>query len=745
MAGERKCAKCRFFKDAGISGNGWCTHPKRQHSSDNLLLVRSGELACRNDWGGDLFQGKDDAPLDSSDLAAQADLPAAGVDDEVTSVVTRFEDPDTLAAEEDRVVSDRPVPHHRDEDDDPWNDAAHREQLERAHVIARGSRDALMRARERHSSRHARGQQPGAPADDTPEHTDHHERVVTHQERFTDRRQSRFTRASFGGDPVPRDEVERAQRSARDRFESVPEIDPNFDLPGWRHASDEPPAPAAPPEEPEAAPVSAEATPQPAAYESVLQRARRTREQRTQNRHRRARPAQAEATQPAAEQIPSPDREQQILVEPELESRQVQPAPIQQDRPDPQRYLESHIYDESQDLGAMAHPEPAVTEAPLDDLDELLHESLPDWDTEAEVSHDASETWADEPPARHGWFSRFGIGRRQSATWHDDAAVTRHTESHLHAEQDDLEWDDEPGEAPLGASAEPEWDPSEPEPQPLRRSPAIQARGTDAYHDDDGVAYDNTGAQWYRHEFADEDLAPIPGPVPSGRPRQEPMHRQRQLDALPDLDDNLFEERFERSRYESRPTRAIERQQVAFRESAPEPRAPLAARRPEPASSEPFPSSPRDSYFRAARYRGWGEGEPSTFDDGYDDDAEYLPDIAEHEFDLREAVARGGELIDMTIDIAPKVPRECRTCRSFRSADGGARGWCTNEWAFTHRRMVNEDDLACDSTVGCWWLPADRYWLIEEQDGYAATPRMDELIARATRRPHEPERQGVTG
>src|SRR5699024_7813727 len=66
----------------------------------------------------------------------------------------------------------------------------------------------------------------------------------------------------------------------------------------------------------------------------------------------------------------------------------------------------------------------------------------------------------------------------------------------------------------------------------------------------------------------------------------------------------------------------------------------------------------------------------------------------------------------------------------FRSAEGGTRGWCTNEWAFTHRRMVNEDDLACETTIGCWWLPADRYWLIEDDDGYASpTPHMDDLIA----------------
>jgi hypothetical protein len=90
----------------------------------------------------------------------------------------------------------------------------------------------------------------------------------------------------------------------------------------------------------------------------------------------------------------------------------------------------------------------------------------------------------------------------------------------------------------------------------------------------------------------------------------------------------------------------------------------------------------------------------------------------------------------MTINIAPDIPRACRSCRSFQSADGGVRGWCTNEWAFTHRRMVNEDDLACDCTIGCWWLPDDRYWHSEPEISWVlATPLIDTFIASRTRSP----------
>ena len=51
------------------------------------------------------------------------------------------------------------------------------------------------------------------------------------------------------------------------------------------------------------------------------------------------------------------------------------------------------------------------------------------------------------------------------------------------------------------------------------------------------------------------------------------------------------------------------------------------------------------------------------------------------------------------------LPRICRTCRDYRPAADGQRGWCANAWAFTHRRLVLEDDPAPASrplaTGGC--------------------------------------------
>ncbi len=67
--------------------------------------------------------------------------------------------------------------------------------------------------------------------------------------------------------------------------------------------------------------------------------------------------------------------------------------------------------------------------------------------------------------------------------------------------------------------------------------------------------------------------------------------------------------------------------------------------------------------------------------------------------------------LDMTVQISPEVHRACRTCRDFRPAEGGGRGWCTNKFAFSHRRMVTGEGVPCQTSLGCWWLPHDDVWL----------------------------------
>jgi hypothetical protein len=716
MAGDqRKCAKCRFFTDAGIPGNGWCTHPKRQMSSDVKLLVRAGELACRNSWGGDLFQSKLDNKAGVSDSGA--DLPGnvdPYRDDEVTSVtIPRDRANDHTGPEEDRVVSDRPVPPRRTPDDDPHNDAARRDQDERARIIARGSRDALMHARERHSTRNSRTD----PGDETDRPADRaNDRIVAHQARFSYRSPSRFARPAYGGDPVPRAESQSRHPSLPDRFDSVPNIDPSFGLPNSddRSSSKASTAASAGPLDDRMHPVTS--------YEHVVQRARRIREEK-QLTHRPIRRAttKAHALTDARDFTPDPGSTPEAAVQYQRESdspianavsERQSNAGNQEDRHDPAESGSIEASTLDPDVGRNAYN--AVRTA------DRVGASADAWQSRRSVGPRATHT----NHGRAGWLSRLGLGRQESESWHDESLVTRHIEN----DSDDMLGG--VGRSLVERSSSVDEESAGPDPNSQELQPETSENRPDQTErvgnwqggellqsvtvvDSNNIGVDAAGTGAPEMGLGHDAVALSPPAT---------MHRQRLVPELPDLDDNLFEERFERSMMEQRSTFLLEREPASTDTTGDA-----------PDNEDLFPMSPRESYFRAARYREWGPPTPdndaSTREEERVSEGE-LPDLAAEDFDLRDVVARGSELLDMTIDIAPDVPRECRTCRSFRSADGGVRGWCTNEWAFTHRRMVNEDDLACDSTIGCWWLPADRYWLIEEQDGYAATPRMDELVAR---------------
>jgi len=81
--------------------------------------------------------------------------------------------------------------------------------------------------------------------------------------------------------------------------------------------------------------------------------------------------------------------------------------------------------------------------------------------------------------------------------------------------------------------------------------------------------------------------------------------------------------------------------------------------------------------------------------------------------------------------LAPDLQRACETCRDFRPAENGVRGWCTNRDAFTLRTVVNASDLPCISSFGCWWVPFDDVWLSEAsiRDHRNPTPLLDQTIA----------------
>jgi hypothetical protein len=83
------------------------------------------------------------------------------------------------------------------------------------------------------------------------------------------------------------------------------------------------------------------------------------------------------------------------------------------------------------------------------------------------------------------------------------------------------------------------------------------------------------------------------------------------------------------------------------------------------------------------------------------------------------------------------LPRECRTCRDYRPAADGHRGWCANAWAFTHSRLVQADEVTpCLSAIGDWWVAVDDVWLVAADVSAhgRATPLLDQLVAQDLQR-----------
>jgi hypothetical protein len=131
---------------------------------------------------------------------------------------------------------------------------------------------------------------------------------------------------------------------------------------------------------------------------------------------------------------------------------------------------------------------------------------------------------------------------------------------------------------------------------------------------------------------------------------------------------------------------------------------------------------------------------PRSYDDGAEDDRRWdAPHtLRDDEFDTPAQGTASSQRV-----FAPEVPRICRTCRDFRISEAGDRGWCTNQWAFQHRRMVDADFLSCRSTTGTWWLAHDRYWQQDTDITRHAqeTPLVDRLIERGLLHDPAPERK----
>lgn len=732
-----------------MAGSGWCTHPKRQEAGAVRLLVRRGELACRNSWGGDLFSGKDgddvfrdDTAINQLDETARFRPPP--IDDEVTSVVTppaRTSPVGSDDGDEDRVVSDRPSPQRdslRDEDDGP-NDAARTDQEERARLIARGNSDALAQARERLTSRHRRYQSTET-VDQSPGEGVEDEVVISRttsnlakRASFTPSKQPRYfhraakrdiLRAESTSDdlPVPRSEVlqTRGDAPGPERFDSVPEVDPDFDLPGWRKHRDTPgeqPSPKARRVVPAAihgdpeSDTSDSAQPQFSSYQHTLHRARRVRSSRKTYRPHPVRHDDAQSS----------------VIEPDTpsdpESMNVRFTP-----------------------GSDPVPSVLANEGEVSEVNSHQHE--------AEGSRGRDR--------RGGWLQQLGIRR----------------------------WTGRSVDRPTPLADEPSAEESRQLPNVAAQSEAAAGR-IDTFADDNSYETPDLKAPTeveipaeYDPMDTSSDITYVSNNGPLDEPgrdpaiSREPTYRTTQY-VLPDLDDLFADRDASQSRGVAPDLGVRDRGEATVeysRSSEPVPTSEVLYGRTHNAPDQHLPGtsnqrqdeqdavvssrwsrdaalSPRDSYFRAGRFRDWDrtqhhvEDEVSWQELESDEssarvhvgtfDSRTLPDLDANTFDIREVVERGGELLDMAIEIAPDVPRACRTCRSFQSADGGVRGWCTNDWAFTHRRMVNEDDLACESSIGCWWLPADRYWKLENPLSWPSpSPLMDSFMARGTRAPN---------
>jgi hypothetical protein len=89
--------------------------------------------------------------------------------------------------------------------------------------------------------------------------------------------------------------------------------------------------------------------------------------------------------------------------------------------------------------------------------------------------------------------------------------------------------------------------------------------------------------------------------------------------------------------------------------------------------------------------------------------------------------------IDLASDLQ-SVRRCCATCRDFKQVGDGRTGWCNNPYAFSEKRMVQSDELACRSSLGVWWLPHDDLWLEYADTTHHGrpTPLLDDLVGAVT-------------
>ncbi|MGB3307249.1 MAG: hypothetical protein WBA63_13750 [Thermomicrobiales bacterium] len=836
------------------------------------MLVRKDELACRNSWGSDLWVSAT-APdsttpeQPAAQLTEDIVIPPQNLDDVIESVVASdfAERPSTPASDDDNASAEDVVvgeasllPEQReqslpDQDDLAGiNTAAHNDQAHRAQVIARGSLDAILQARERVQRRRGSSQRPTSPAAnsaDVPQSDSQDARPGTTQSQQAPENQQQRSplerqRVQFGRayndptPPVPLSETRGDERDSgssgydADIFDSVPEIDPAIELP---HIDEATRRRIEQEQAADGAEGSGEILPeeQLSSYELVLQRARAIRA--AARAERDLRPSRGGTTHKSGRQSSKrapqalPRREQRhettarpvtprpvedVLAQPKLEAKVSLPpetleiaGPEVEDHANPGTQFDVNLLitpDVSFRRQRRTDPQPALdtpSDAPsVDDLETTDESVLP-------------------VPRRVPFFRRWksssarGQGDEYPTTIGALSDIQMPDEVDAETQAESQDWDVAashiPDDEPLPAIDEPTAEDSETTGQAMTSVSEGAQASFGSGHPRDLYGYRQEAISSSRERRDDEVRPASPEPASSHWTRSDyriRASRHAESSPLPDIDVGVdsdyqdldtvppVEDRYVLPLAEDQEstggsdwsaswsfepqtnlreadamdafrarlfgkTPAVREARPAAADFAPavETRTEFV-RAPEPAERTAVASLQRSplrasSFSRPAR-QDYAAGEPiaRVINQGenlaprvnrldtlvaeaasdVDLDFDQMPD-ADPDFDIREVLAHHGDLLDMTIDLAPELPRACRTCRDYRPAENGDRGWCANTYAFTHRQMVNADDLACQSTIGCWWLPYDEIWLPEEPVS-TPTPRVAKMVTDGTGR-----------
>jgi len=653
------------------------------------------------------------------------------------------------------------VPFRGDQDEgNDLNLPAHEDQQERVRVIARGNRDAILKARERMVLRRGGTERATVAASAEDEISD--DGTATHHvtgardngavaDRFADDSllpvADRFARRSQGHlsgldsrtrgyadptPPVPADEVngrlwqspQVTRSSDAARFESVPEIKPDLALPQLRTflrvnepGSDTQVQPGGQ--------GGQDDTEQPeTSYDRVLQRAQAIKSASQKERNsrlirNRPRPqfpaprliaSGAVESTPAHEHTAVPDRP--VVVE---RRQDIDEESLESETP---RF---HVEDEWD-----AEPDDARTAAsgtldPYGDEDPLIDDDgYPLYDDDDDDFDEAAPSPRTGP--QHSWWRGLNIGFRRRAEQHSLQM------DGPNASDDDSDWLDDADPASEPWPADDDLADSE-EPAASRGPERVfsfaSGQGPDIRPSislrDSRTAEEELIDYELTDEVLETSFADDTDRIQSEAWREERHAVSKNSGPVPT--------RTDRSRTESAFALSDPREMDAFRamlfgtvsEGADARMQSHPDRQRSRRTPEPSPV-PREDVPAARQERPDGDDRPVRAQHRY---------VEEVEFDIRDFVEQDEELLDMRVQIAPDIPRACQTCRNFRPSESGERGWCTNDFAFTHRQMVNADGLPCQSSIGCWWLPSDESWMPDVDTAFRdrPTPLTDRLIA----------------